>query len=410
MSSNSENGAVEVFLPHKMKVKLSSLAGAYLKFGAYSFGGPAMLHELKALPTRRGWLSEEEMIEGLALVQLYPGPAGVDLVAFVGYRLRGVPGATIAASSFLLPSFLLMLGLSALYFTFGTLAWVKSAFLGLEAIVLGVLLNVIFDLGARSVRTWPQALVALGAFAGTIYHFNPVLTVFAALALGALLLRPKLMAPGGATYPGTEAHGQVHHRWLGILLVSSTVLAVALLSAASGSEAGLMGLIFFKIGSVAFGNGATILPLIQVDVVDARHWLTFAQFTDGIALGQITPGPFLITAAFVGYKLAGIAGAALATFAMFSPSFAMTLIFTELFGHFREIRAVRGALSGVMASFVGLLCVTVLALGGDAAKSPVLLALGAAALVALRYLKLHVLWVFGGGIVLWTLLATLFQL
>jgi chromate transporter len=152
---------------------------------------------------------------------------------------------------------------------------------------------------------------------------------------------------------------------------------------------------------VAFGNGMTILPLIQADVVDRYHWLSMNQFADGIALGQITPGPFLITAAFVGYKLGGVGAAALATFAIFAPSFAMTLIFTEVFARLHNLSGVRGALAGVLAAFVGLLAVVTLQLGQVGITGPATLTLAAAAFVAVRHFKLDILWVFAGGMAVW---------
>jgi chromate transporter len=197
------------------------------------------------------------------------------------------------------------------------------------------------------------------------------------------------------------------YRWVGIGIVVAVVLAGAVFAWALQSEIGAMGLVFFKIGAVAFGNGTTIIPLIQADVVDAQHWLTLNQFADGIALGQITPGPFLITAAFVGYKMGGVFGATLATFAMFSPSFAMTLVFTELFAHVRNLSRIRGALAGVLASFVGLLAVVILQLGGVALTTPAAMTLAAAAFVGVRFFKLDVVWVFVGGIGVWAVLLAL---
>lgn len=143
------------------------------------------------------WLTEQELEDGLALVQLYPGPIGVDLVAYVGFKLRGVPGAVVAATSFLLPSFLLMLVLSALYFTFGNLPWIPGLFVGLEAVVVGILLHLTLDLGGRNLRSRPQALIGLGAFVGLLFRVNAVLLVLAALALGSLWLRPATMGGKG---------------------------------------------------------------------------------------------------------------------------------------------------------------------------------------------------------------------
>ncbi len=372
---------------------------AYLQIGLTAFG-MAILQKLKALVMDNHWLSEEEMNEGLALVQLYPGPIMVDFTAYVGYKLRGVPGAILATLGFILPSYVLMLILSAFYFAAGSLPWVHPLFLGLEALVVGILFNVTLDFGARNIQNRAQAIIALLAFAALLFKANAILIVLAALALGAWLIRP---AAGAAKLPHATAP-VARTRWLGIGAVIVAVLAVAAFAWSLGSDVGALSLALFKIGTVAFGNGTTIIPLIQADVVDANHWLTLNQFADGIALGQITPGPFLITAAFVGYKMGGVFGATLATFAIFSPSFAMTLIFTEVFARVRNLQAVRGALAGVLASFVGLLAVVLLQLGGVALTTPATIALAAAAFVAVRWFKLDIVWVFVGGIMLWAVL------
>jgi chromate transporter len=168
------------------------------------------------------------------------------------------------------------------------------------------------------------------------------------------------------------------------------------------SDIGHMGLSFFKIGSVAFGNGSTILPLIQNEVLETHHWLTANQFADGIALGQIAPGPFLIMAAFVGYKMGGFGAAALMTFAMFSPSFAMTLIFTEVFSKLKNLSIIKGAINGVLASFVGLLVVVVWQLGNPGITGPASLVLAGGAFICSRYLKLDILWAFLWGLLIWS--------
>ena len=385
--------------PH---VSLVTIALAYLRVGATAFGF-AILQQLKAVALGRGWLTEEEFNEGLALVQLYPGPIMVDLTAYVGYKLRGALGAVVATTCFILPSFILMLALSALYFALGNLPWVHPLFLGLEALVVGVLAHITLDLGARNVQSRAQAVIALAAFAALLFKVNAILIVLGALALGALFIRPE--AKGRIADPReTKATSATRRQWAGIGIVVAVVLAVAGFAWSLQSDVGAMGLVFFKIGAVAFGNGTTIIPLIQADVVDAQHWLSLNQFADGIALGQITPGPFLITAAFVGFKMGGVFGATLATFAMFSPSFAMTLIFTEIFARLRNLKPIRGALAGVLASFVGLLAVVILQLGGVALTTPAALAVAAAAFVAVRWFKLDVVWVFVGGIAAWAVL------
>ena len=238
--------------------------------------------------------------------------------------------------------------------------------------MVGVLVNVLFDLEGRSVTGRATAVIALLAFGASLYAANAILIVLVALVAGALVSRPATGVPrpsGAAGVPVAAPEAAGRRRWAAIGAVVAAVLAVAGFAWARASPVGEVGLSMFKIGAVAFGNGSTIMPLLQAEAVNAHGWLTLRQFADGIALGQVTPGPFLITAAFIGFKVGGLAGAALATFGIFAPSFAMTLIFTEVFGRVRDLRAVRGALAGVLASFVGLLAVVTLQLGPGGADN-----------------------------------------
>jgi len=250
-----------------------------------------------------------------------------------------------------------MAGLSALYFAAGSVPWVAPLLLGLDALVVGLIFHIASDLAARNVQGRAQAAIALVAFVALLFKVNAVLITVVALGLGTLFIHPE------PRHRSTSVHKFAPRHWIAIGAVVAVVVGGAAFAWSLHSDVGTMGLVFFKIGAVAFGNGTTIIPLIQADVVDSYHWLTLNQFADGIALGQVTPGPFLITAAFVGYKVGGLAGASLATFAMFSPSIAMTLVFTELSAHFQDTQRIRGALGGVMAAFVGLLSVVILELG-----------------------------------------------
>lgn len=387
-------------LTERHQISLWTIFRSYFIVGLTAFG-MAILQKLKALVMDHAWLSEEEMNEGLAMVQLYPGPLMVDFSAYVGYKLRGVTGAILATTGFILPSFVLMSILSAVYFAAGNLPWVHPLFLGLEALVVGVLFNVTLEMGGRNIQNRTQAVIMLLAFAALLFKVNAVLIVLAALALGAGLIRladgkkstVAILAPKVKSVPAKQ--------WVAIGVVVAVILAVVAFSWSLQSEIGGLALSLFKIGAVAFGNGSAIIPLIQSETVVTHHWMSLSQFADGVALGQITPGPFLITATFIGYKLAGFWGGLLATFAIFSPSFAMTLVFTEIFTRIRDLKPVRGALAGVMASFVGLLAVVLLQLGGVALTSPASLALAAAAFIAVRYFKIDIIWVFAGGLAAW---------
>jgi len=384
------------------QVSLWTIFSSYFVVGLTAFG-MAIIQKLKAMVLNNHWLSEEEVNEGMGMVQLYPGPLMVDFTAYVGYKLRGVRGAIVATIGYILPTFVLMSILSEFYFSSGNLPWVHPIFMGLEALVVGIVFNVTLDMGGRNLQTRTQAVIMLLAFAALLFKVNSILIVLIALALGAWLIRPAVGATkaAGMGKPTPKDEPASMQRWAGIGAVVVFILAVVAFSWSLKSEMGGLALSLFKIGSVAFGNGLSIVSLLQAEAVETHAWLTMSQFADGIALGQITPGSFLITAAFIGFKQGGFWGGLLATFAIFSPSFAMTLIFTEIFGHIRDLKPVRGALAGVMASFVGLLAVVLLQLGGVALTSPASLALAGGAFIAVRYFKIDIIWVFAGGLAIW---------
>jgi len=381
--------------PH---VGLLTIFLSFLEVGTVAYG-MAILQKIKALLLRRGWMTEEEIGEALAMVQLYPGPLMLNLVTYAGYELRGVWGATMSTIGFVLPSTVLMLGLSAAYFAAGKIPLVHTMFLGLDAIIVGVVLQVLLDFGGKAVKGPLEATIALGAFAALLERINPVWIVLVALGIGALFIRPK---PKPGKKPGIPVRPRASTgRWIGIAIATGVVLAVVVLSWAMHSAAGSASLAFFKVGSVAFGHGLAILPLLQAEAVDAHHWVTMQQFADGVALGQVTPGPFLITATFIGYKLGGVLGGVLATFAIFSPSFVMTLIAAEVYQNVRSLKVVRGALASVLATFVGLIAVTALSLGHAGIHGTPSMVMAGAAFIGVRYFKLDLLWVILGGLVLW---------
>jgi chromate transporter len=384
------------------QISLWSIFASYFMIGLTAFG-MAIIQKIRTMVIDKHWLSEEEVNEGMGMVQLYPGPLMVDFSAYVGYKLRGVIGAILATTGFILPTFVMMSVLSAFYFSAGTLPWVHPLFVGVEALVVGIVLNVTLEMGGRNIQSRTQAVIMGLAFGALLFKVNSILIVLVALALGAWLIRPATGAGKipGAVKPAAKVIPVSVKQWASIGAVAAVVLIVVAFSWSLKSELGGLALSLFKIGSVAFGNGYTIVSLLQVEAVEAHPWLTMNQFADGLALGQITPGSILIIATFLGYKMAGFWGGLLATFAIFSPSFAMTLVFTEIFTRIRDLKAVRGALAGVMASFVGLLAVVLLQLGAVGLTGPAAFALAGAAFVAVRWFKIDILWIFLGGLAVW---------
>lgn len=377
------------------RTQLVDLFKAFFRIGLTSFG-MAILQNLKAMTLRRRFLTEQEFQEGLALVQLYPGPIMVDLVAFIGYRNHGVLGALIATVGFLLPATALMLLASAAYLRYGNLPGVEVMLSGLNALVVGVVLNVTLDFAQKNLNGRVEAALALFAFSLSVFHVDPLWLVLGGLLLGAFVWRrtddsAPVRSPEPLAWPKLAIPG----------LVCAGLAVIALWAAYHPSPLGTLVAVFMKIGAVAFGNGATILPVMQQAVVGEHHWLTPSQFGTAIGLGQITPGPILNSATFVGYLVAGTTGALAATFAIFAPSFAMTLVFTELFVHIRHLEPIQGAIRGVMAVFVGLLAGITLSLGQHALTQPLAFVFVAAALIALRYLKWDMIVVLVGGLLAW---------
>ena len=366
--------------------------------------GVAVLQSLRSVPVKRGWLSREEIDEGLGLVQLYPGAIMMDLVAFIGYRTGRIRGALAATLGFFAPALMLVLGLSWAYVEYGAAGGVKDLVTGLDAIVAGVVASVAWDFAGEHLRGKLAVALALAAFGAGVAGANLLWAVLGALIIGALFLRPQ---------PGSEPRTRsdivrISRRRLTLALVPAAVVAAGAIAAAlaPGTLAALAAEMV-KIGTVAFGNGYTILPVLQQDVVGTRHWLTLEAFGAGIAFGQATPGPIMITAVFVGFVVAGWQGGVLAGVAIFAPSVAITMIVAEIYPYLRRLPAVTGAISGIMAAFAGLLATVVLSLGRQIADDPAGLALAACALLAVRVLKWNLLLVFGAGLAVWAIYAGL---
>ena len=339
-------------------ISLSLLFTRFLKIGATAYGGPAIGGQMKkAIVKDLGWMKEPEFMRGLALCQLIPGATFVQLSTYIGYRLRGIWGAFACAIAFVLPAFALLLILSTIYFKLGNLWSIQSLFKGLGAIVVAIVLNAFINFGKPILKDWKAILIAVLSFLAFLLHLNIVL-VFVLAGVLALLLRPA-MAPGKPASPPTPAKihetrkGKGDGLFLGglALLTGGVFVVCSLLDA----QLSYLSLTLSKVGALAFGGGFTIIPLIQYEVVDKFQWVSTKEFLDGIAMGQVTPGPIMITATFLGYKLSGFWGAAMATLAIFSPAFFIVTLLIPHYDKVRGITAVRIFEVGILASFVGML-------------------------------------------------------
>jgi len=360
-----------------------SLFIAFLRIGATSFGMPAILHNVRTYAVNRRIVTEDEVDEGLALVQLYPGPIMANLVTYLGHRHRGNAGAFAATSGFLLPSLLAMLAAAAAFQHFAGQSGIKALLWSLNAVVVGTVLNVTVDYGKKHVANMTQALLAVLAAVIALSGMNLLWAIAAGAVAGVS------MSPRPARVPTlVRLSVPLQLRELAVPLVLAAGLAlIAMVCALSRSQLGDVTAAFMRIGSIAFGNGYTILPMIQKTAVVDHHWLSASQLGASIGIAQFTPGPILNVATFVGFTAAGFVGALAASLAIYAPSFVMTLFVAQAYQRLRHLDWIRGAMGGVLAAFVGMLVMVLARLGEHALTGPFAVAVATLSFVALRYLK-----------------------
>ena len=367
---------------------------AFLHLGVTAYGGLAMVEPIRQRVVKeKGWLNQKEFLDGLALCQMVPGATVVQLATYVGYRLRRTPGALAAAASFILPAFVLMLGLSALYFTYGNIAWVKSVSRGLGAVVIALLLQAVWHLGRNVSKHWLDVGIALLALLALWFQANYIL-VFVAAGLLRLILSLRLLADQVAP-SGPLA---IQKLPVGTILIHLTLTLLVLAVLVGGlwrldPKLGLMASTFFKIAMVAFGGGYAMIPILQWDLVDHLGWLTLQQFLDGILLGFVTPGPIIITATFVGYWVKGLLGAIVATVSIFLPPILIIIFLTPFYQRIKEAKLMRPVIQGILAALVGMLVLVTLQMGVVTLTDLKSLALMAAASLALIVFKVNLLWI-----------------
>ncbi|MDR3531153.1 MAG: chromate efflux transporter [Rhodopila sp.] len=323
---------------------------AFIRLGATAFGGPAMIPRIEQTVTERGWLPRQTVRTGIALAQFLPGATVMQVAGFVGYRLRGISGAAVAFLGFAIPAFIIMLGLAAGYRSLHHSPIGAAVFTGMQAVVAAIIAHATVTFGRRAVGSVGEGAIAAATAAAFLAGLSPALTVVLAAALGALVL-PKAR-------PSTRIDERLNRRafLFPLLLLGSGIVAALLLRSV---DAGLFTLaaVMAKVGLFAFGGAYGSLPLMFHEVVDLRHWMDPASFLDGFAFSQVTPGPILTMATFIGWNVAGLLGAVIATVAIFFPSFVVLTAAVPVLDRLRGHRLTQPAMRGAAASLVGLLVV-----------------------------------------------------
>jgi chromate transporter len=373
---------------------LGELVKAFLHLGATAYGGLAMVEPMRRrVVLDEAWLSQQDFLDGLALCQLVPGATVVQLATYVGFRLRRAKGGLMAAAAFILPAFLLMVGLAFLYGRYGDLSWVKSLSRGFSAVVIALLVQALWGLIPIIRRHWLDLVIALLALAALWVGANYLVVFLAAgilrLVLGLKLAPEESSGPAAPPGPAPESGRIVRQMAAATLAIALAVAGLFYLD----RQLGLMSWIFLKVSVVAFGGGYAMIPILQWDMVDHLHWLTLPQFLDGLLLGFVTPGPIVITATFVGYWVKGLAGAGVGTAAIFLPPILMIIFLTPVYQRFKEGRRMRPIIQGILAALVGMLVLVTLQMGFAALSDFKTTALMAATGVALIRFRINLLWI-----------------
>jgi chromate transporter len=320
------------------KVPLSWLAAYFLRLGTTGFGGPIALvgYMQRDLVEERGWVSNDDYLQGLAFSQLSPGPLAAQLANYLGWVHSGIPGATLTGIAFVLPSFLMVLALAAVYVHFGQLAWIQGMFYGIGAAVSAVIFRSAWKLVQRTLAAdyvlW--ILFTVSAIT-TLWTGSEIVWLFILSGLIAMLIKapPKSLGLVSAAFSASALMGTVAP-------VSTKTLVTIFL-------------FFLKAGAFVFGSGLAIVPFLYGGVVGGFHWLTERQFLDAVAVAMITPGPVVITSGFIGFLVAGPLGACAATLAVFLPPYLLVIAGAPYYRRFAKNRQVKAFVQGVTAAAVG---------------------------------------------------------
>ena len=359
---------------------MGSLFLSFFRLGLTAFGGPAMVAYIKELSVKQNtWLDEQDFKDGVVICQSIPGATAMQTAAYVGLRTRGIKGALFAYIGFGLPAFVFMLILSFLYVKFNSLNQVGALFKGLAVIVVAIVANATYSFGKSSIRDYKELLIATMAAILFWLGLSPFLVIIGAALFGMIIFSQD-KSISSFVYDKRTSNKIIYKR-IGLLFI----LLLAALAALYFANFKLFSIatLMLKIDTFAFGGGFASVPLMLHEVVSVKRWMDYKTFMDGIALGQITPGPIVITATFVGLIVDGIRGAVVATAAVFTPSFLILLLVTPVFDRLKSSVLFSKATKGILASFGGLLFFVTMKFALAVPWDVVKIIVGVAALAAL---------------------------
>jgi chromate transporter len=329
---------------HAASVSLSRFIGYFLWLGTVGFGGPIALagHMQQDLVDEREWVSKQDYVEGLALAQLAPGPLAAQLAIYLGYVRAGVLGATVVGIAFILPSFLMVLALSAAYVRFGGLAWMQAMFYGIGAAVIGII--------ARSAFKLTKLTLGKDKLLWCIFAVLAASTAWTSREIIWLFLLGGFVALFVKAFPAR------------VQLKSTTSFLFAPVTFGMNGTLWQIFVYFAKAGMFVFGSGLAVVPFLYGGVVQGHHWLNERQFVDAVAVAMITPGPVVITVAFIGYLVAGVWGATAAALGIFLPVYLVVVVLAPSYKRWAKNPQLNAFVKGVTAAATGAIAGAVIVL------------------------------------------------
>jgi chromate transporter len=326
----------------RAEYSLAALARYFLALGSFGFGGPIALagYMQRDLVDRKGWITKQEYLEGLALAQLAPGPLAAQLATYLGWVRGGVVGATLISAAFVLPSFFMVLVLSWLYLRFGGLPWMQGAFYGIGAAVIAII--------ARSAHKLTKLTLAKDRLLWAVFIVSAVVTAWTESELISLFFGSGLLVMLAKNRKQSADSSAAL-----ALAPGLAWLTTGLHGAAEPQTLWKIGWYFAEAGAFVFGSGLAIVPFLQGGVVNDFHWLTDRQFLDAVAVAMITPGPVVITVAFIGYLVSGPLGAVVASIGVFLPCYLFVILPAPYYRRYGKNPHLAAFVSGVTAAAAG---------------------------------------------------------